>query len=59
MSETERARTYGQRVTWTSHIGKERTGKYITRMITRPGFVLILGDDGRQHIMRAGKPVAA
>ena len=55
--ETERTMRFGDRVTWTSHIGKERAGKYITRLKTRPDFVLILGEDGKSHIMRANKPV--
>lgn len=45
----------GERVTWVSRIGKERAGKYVTRMVTRPGFALVLGDDGNQHTMRADK----
>ncbi len=47
---------HGDRVKWTSGIGKERRGKYVTQLVTRPGFVLILGDDGKQHTMRAEKP---
>ena len=46
----------GDRVKWISGIGKERTGRYIIAFKIRPGFVLILGDDGRQHTMRAEKP---
>ena len=45
----------GERITWVSHIGKERAGRYVTRMATRPDFALVLGDDGRQHTMRADR----
>lgn len=59
MSEAERTMRFGDRVVWTSHIGKQRAGKFVTRFKVRVGFVLILGDDGKRHIMRAGKPVFA
>jgi len=42
----------GERITWVSHTGKERAGRYVTRMATRPDFVLVFGDDGQQHTMR-------
>jgi len=46
---------YGDGVKWISGIGKERTGKYITGLKTRPGLVLIFGDDGRQHTIQIEK----
>jgi len=48
---------HGDRVKWISGIGKQRTGEYIIEFKCNPGFVLILGDDGKQHTMRAEKPL--
>ena len=47
---------YGDRVKWVSCTGKERTGTFIIHFKSRPGFVLILGNDGQQHVMGEEKP---
>jgi hypothetical protein len=48
--------TNGTRVRWTSHHGKERTGKFVCDMKAQPGFSMVVGDwDNRPHVMRKSK----
>lgn len=44
----------GQRVKWTSHSGKKRKGKLITKFLTKP-LVLVEMDGGQQVEIREGR----